>query len=306
MLRHPLVSVVTPSYNQGKFIEETIKSVLSQEGDFYLEYLIMDGGSKDNSVEIIKKYEGLLKRGEWPVKCRGIECRWVSEKDKGQSDAINKGFKKATGEIIAWLNSDDTYLPCAVNKMVSFFESNPDLMMVYGEGYEIDEKGEILRRFFWTQDFDLQTLIDFGDYILQPTVFMRKSAVEEVNFLDTGLNWAMDWDLWIKIGKKFKIGYMPEFIANSRIYGDTKTSVGGLKRFKELARLMRRHGKRRYTPGYVFYGYYMLEEIFYRKYPFLYRKILKYPLNRLSKMVFDFLSKKSILEINTHIDIPKG
>src|SRR3972149_7029872 len=103
------VTIVTPSFNQGRFIGETIESVISQEGDFLLEYLIMDGGSTDNSVEVIKKYEDLLKGGGWPVRCRGIEYRWVSVKDNGQADAINKGFMASKGETLAWLNSDDVY-----------------------------------------------------------------------------------------------------------------------------------------------------------------------------------------------------
>src|SRR5574340_1418719 len=116
----PVITVVTPSFNQGRFIDETIRSVISQEGDFYLEYLIMDGGSTDETVDIIKKYDRLIKEGKWPVKCRGIEYRWVSEKDNGQADAVNKGFKIARGEILGWLNSDDTYLPGALGKALKY------------------------------------------------------------------------------------------------------------------------------------------------------------------------------------------
>src|SRR4030065_1321205 len=133
-MNSPLVSVVTPSYNQGRYIEETIKSVLSQEGDFRIEYLVMDGGSSDNSVEVIKKYDRLLKEGRWPVKSLGITYSWVSEKDKGQSDAINKGFRQATGDYIAWLNSDDTYEPEAIRKAIDYLEAHPEHMMAYGEG----------------------------------------------------------------------------------------------------------------------------------------------------------------------------
>src|SRR3990170_2770087 len=132
MKKAPKITIVTPSYNQGRFIEETIKSVLSQEGGFYIEYLIMDGGSTDNSVEVIKKYDRLLKEGRWPVKCLGITYSWASEKDKGQSDAINKGFRQARGDYIAWLNSDDTYEPGAIGKAVDYLQAHPEYMMVYG------------------------------------------------------------------------------------------------------------------------------------------------------------------------------
>jgi glycosyltransferase involved in cell wall biosynthesis len=137
----PTVSIVTPSFNQGVFIEETIASVLSQQGDFYLDYIIMDGGSTDDSVEIIKKYDRLLREGSWPVACRGIAYRWTSGKDAGQADAINKGFAIAAGEILGWLNSDDTYLPGAVATAVDYFAAHPDNVMVYGNAYYTDSAG---------------------------------------------------------------------------------------------------------------------------------------------------------------------
>src|SRR4030065_468365 len=111
MSNKTLVSIVTPSYNQGKFIAETIESVLSQEGDFYIDYIIMDGGSADNSLEIINKYDQLLKKGRWSVKSRGIKYSFTSKKDKGQSDALKIGFSQAAGEILCWINSDDRLTP---------------------------------------------------------------------------------------------------------------------------------------------------------------------------------------------------
>ena len=266
----PIVSVVTPSFNQGRFIGETIESVISQEGDFCLEYLIMDGGSTDNSVEVIKRYEALLKEGKWPVKCRGIEYGWVSEKDRGQTDAINKGFRRAKGEIVAWLNADDTYLPGTIEKAVKHFTSNPACMTLYGEGYEMDETGTVIRRFKATRDFDLPSLIHVCDYILQPTVFMRKKALEEAGFPDEGLNWCMDWDLWIRIGKRFRVDYIPEYLASSRIYKETKTSTGGIDRFREIISVMKRHGNRRLPPGDFLYGFDCLLYILSRKMPSLY------------------------------------
>ena len=127
----PLVSIVTPSYNHGRYIEETIQSVLNQDYP-NLEYLVIDGGSSDNTVEILKKYEGRL--------------TWISEKDRGQADAINKGFRMANGEILAWLNSDDTYLPGAVQHSVRYLEAHSEVAMLYGEGYHIDAEGEFIER----------------------------------------------------------------------------------------------------------------------------------------------------------------
>ena len=121
----PVISIVTPSYNQGEFLEETLVSVLSQEGDFFLDYLVIDGASTDGSLEIIRRYAELLEKDEWPVRCRGIRYRWMSEPDNGQSDALMKGFNLAEGEILAWLNSDDVYLPGALQKVTSFLKATP-------------------------------------------------------------------------------------------------------------------------------------------------------------------------------------
>jgi len=132
-----IVTIVTPSYNQGQFIEETINSVLSQEGDFFIQYIIADGGSTDNSVEIIKKYEKLLKEKKYPVRCKGIEYIWWSRKDRGQSHAINQGFKIAKGDILAWINSDDYYEPGAFDYIFDMFRKHPHIDMIYGDCYFI-------------------------------------------------------------------------------------------------------------------------------------------------------------------------
>src|SRR3990172_1482609 len=146
-MKNANITIVTPSYNQGRFIEETIKSVISQEGNFTLEYIIMDGGSTDETVEVIKKYERLLEKGEYLVKCRGVRLIWKSEKDRGQAHAVNKGFELATGEVLGWVNSDDTYIPGAVSKALEDFKKHEDVMMVYGEGWYVDERGKIIERY---------------------------------------------------------------------------------------------------------------------------------------------------------------
>src|SRR5579872_5773041 len=238
-MHSPLVTIVTPSYNQGRFIRATIESVLSQDYP-HIEYIIMDGGSTDETAEIVKEYASRL--------------TWISEKDRGQSHAINKGFRMAKGEIVAWLNSDDLYLPGAVSTAVRRFEQGPGLGAVYGEGYQIDVDGKVKQRFPVTEPFNLWKLVYLSDYILQQTVFFRKAALDEVGEIDEKLNWGMDWDILIRLGKSFQLGYIPEFMGCLREYGDAKSFSGGRRRFRELARLLRRHTQMRFPPGYLTYG----------------------------------------------------
>lgn len=236
----PLVSIITPSFNQAGFLEETILSVLTQDYP-RIEYLVIDGGSTDGSLDILKRYSDRL--------------TYVSEPDRGQSHAINKGFRVARGEILAWLNSDDTYLPGAVSAAVAFMRVHPEVMMVYGEGYCITSEGNTIGRFPWTEPFDLWRLMYVSDYILQQTTFFRRSVLERVGFLDEGLHWGMDWDLWLRIGKCAKIAYLPTYMANLRQYLSTKTGSGGIARLNELVTIVRRHGSRRYPPAYFLYAW---------------------------------------------------
>jgi glycosyltransferase involved in cell wall biosynthesis len=235
----PLVTIITPSYNQSEFIRETIESVLQQDYP-RIEYIIMDGGSTDETSAIVSEYTDRL--------------TFVSEKDRGQSHAINKGIKMARGEIVSWLNSDDIILPGAVSSAVQAFRRQPSLGAVYGEGYLIDRKGENKKRFPATESFNLWKLIHVIDYILQQTVYLRREAVEEVGYINEQLNWGMDWDLLIRIGKRYEISYIPEYMGCLREYETAKSFSGGHKRFRELAKIMREHGQMRYPPGFFLYG----------------------------------------------------
>jgi len=230
----PLVSIVTPSLNQARFIEATISSVLAQDYP-RIEYIVADGGSTDGTLEILRRH--------------GDRLTWFSEPDRGQSDAINKGFSRAHGQILAWLNSDDTYLPHAVSAAVNHLVAHGDCAMVYGEGYLIDETGRVTGRFPATRPFDLWQLVYVSDFILQQTAFFRHGAFEAVGGLDESLHWGMDWDLFIRIGKRFRVDRLPDYMANLREYRTAKTASGGVARLRELARVMRRHGSWRYPPG---------------------------------------------------------
>ena len=199
----PLVTVVTPSFNQAQYIRATIESVLSQDYP-HLEYIIMDGGSTDNTAAVVKEYSSRL--------------TWISERDKGQSHAINKGFRRARGQIVSWLNSDDIILPGAVSTAVETLERDSALGAVYGEGYQMDEQGNLKCRFPWTEPFNLWKLVHVLDYILQQTVYFRKSVLDELGHLDESLNWGMDWEILMRIGKRYGIAYVPESLGAVREY----------------------------------------------------------------------------------------
>jgi hypothetical protein len=235
----PLVSIVTPSLNQRQFIEATIESVLTQDYP-RIEYIVIDGGSTDGTVDVLRRYEGCLE--------------WVSEPDRGQSHAINKGFRRARGQILAWLNADDTYLPGAVTLAATHLVQHPACAMVYGDGYLIDEGGTVRGKFPATEPFNLWKLVYVIDYILQQTAFFRREVLDAVGDLDERLHWGMDWDLFIRIGKHLRVDYLARDMANLREHRLAKTLSGGRARLRELLQVMRRHGSRRYPPAYFVYG----------------------------------------------------
>lgn len=220
----PLVSIVTPSYNQGEFIKATIDSVLSQDYP-NIEYWVMDGGSTDNTVEILKSY--------------GDKIHWISEKDAGQADAVNKGIRRAQGQIIGWLNSDDTYLEGAVSTMVSYMKSHSDADMVYGEGYYTDKEGNIIERYL-TEKYDIGRLAEMC-IICQPTAFFTREIVEKAGMLDVDHQLSMDYELWMRIAKAGKISYIPEYIATSRMYEENKTLSRRKEVYEETCRAVKKH-----------------------------------------------------------------
>jgi len=208
----PKISIVTPSYSQAEFLEKTILSVLNQNYP-NLEYIIMDGGSTDGSVEIIKKYEKYL-------------AYWVSEKDKGQADAINKGFQKSTGEILAWLNSDDTYLPDALQSVAVFFEQHPSTDMLYGRCHMMDRDDEIFQE-AKAMPFNLLDYTYGLFTIPQPAAFWRRDIFFKARMLNIETHACMDYELWINFAKnKANIVYIDTFLANFRWYAQSKTCSG--------------------------------------------------------------------------------
>ncbi len=201
-----LVSIVTPSYNQSFFLEETILSVLGQE-NVSIEYIIIDGGSTDGSVEIIEKYaEGLA----W----------WVSERDSGQAEAINKGLAGSTGEFVAWLNSDDLYLPGAVAQAAAVLEANPEVGFVFGDAITIDTQSKHLNKLAFG-DWGLSELMAFR-IICQPAVFMRRSVLEQVGYLDTTYHYMLDHQLWLRLARVAPIRHVSSTWAAARHHPEAK------------------------------------------------------------------------------------
>jgi len=235
------ITVVTPSYNQALYLEETIKSVISQKGNFSLEYIVADGASTDSSIEIIKKCDYLLRNGKFPINCQRVEFVWWSKKDQGQSDAINQGFRIARGKVLAWLNSDDLYEPNAIKEALELLKSSGDIGLVYSNLIDIDQKGNEIRRHN-IQDFDMAFVLNGGNIIPQPTAFFYKDTLERVGYLNEKYHYAMDYDLWIRIGKKFKILHSPKYWAKFRLHESSKTVSLSAKFWKEEREISLKHG----------------------------------------------------------------
>ena len=232
--QQPLVSIITPSFNQARFLEQTIQSVLTQDYP-RIEYIIMDGGSTDDSVDVIKKHQSRI-------------TSWVSEQDKGQTDAINKGFNRATGDILAWINSDDTYNPNAVSEAVKYLTENPEVALVYADCNFIDEEDRVIGKFKSAQT-DYHRLREGFVHIPQQTMFFRAKYWKELGPLDPSFYFAMDYDLWTRIAAKAPLKYLPGRVwANFRIHTTSKTNVGDERGWQEMLRVHYRDGGSFFAP----------------------------------------------------------
>ena len=223
-MNQPLVSIVTPSFNQAAFLEQTILSVLGQDYP-HIEYIVMDGGSSDGSVEIIRRHEDRI-------------ASWTSEHDKGQTDAIIRGFARANGEILAWLNSDDVLAPSAVRIAVDAMRRFPEVGTIYGDRLHIDAKGNVIgvnrMPAFYRSMFRRNITLP------QETVFFRRDAYEKAGGLDASLAFSMDFDLWVRLARVAPVRHVPAFLGSYREHAASK-SVTPQKYMDEHERVFQKH-----------------------------------------------------------------
>lgn len=227
-------SIVTPSRNQALYIAETIISVITQEGNFEVEYTVMDGGSTDGTIPILKKFDRDITAGKYSGYNKGVIFNWVSKKDKGQSSAINEGVTKVTGDIIAYLNSDDVYTQGCFEKIAEAFKVDKQSQWLTGYCRIIDERNVQIQKYitryknFWLNRYTPTRLLMLN-FISQPATFCRKSAVKDIGLFDQGLDYTMDYDFWLRLSRKSKPIILREYLASFRIHRYSK----GAKYFRK-------------------------------------------------------------------------
>jgi glycosyltransferase involved in cell wall biosynthesis len=220
----PRISIVVPSLNQGATIGAALDSILDQRYP-ELEVWVIDGGSSDQTLEVVRGY--------------GTRLAWLSERDGGQAEAINKGLARSTGEVIGWLNSDDTYLPGALEAVGRFFAANPAAEAVYGDAYYVDREGRRVRP-YPTRDFDWQAFAAECT-LCQPAVFVRRRLLDRCGCLDVTLSVALDYELWMRLFRQHPPARLPAYLATSRMYPENKTLSRRPQAYREIFRVVRRH-----------------------------------------------------------------
>lgn len=247
----PLVSVVTPSLNQGRYLEATIRSVMEQDYP-HVEHVVVDGGSTDETVDILRRFE---------------HVSWVSEPDRGQAHALNKGFAMARGEILGWLNADDVYLCGAIAAAVSvLLETGCGL--VHGGWSQIDESGTLLRE-VEPIPFDYRQQLEVRNAVSQPGSLFTREAFESVGGIDESYRYAMDYELWLKLGERYEVRHVDRILAAYRLHPESKTVAEEDGFWPETWRAARSHGARLRSPLYL--DYYLP-----RRRPWAYRMLLAY------------------------------
>ena len=234
-------TIVTPSYNQGQYIEKTIESVLSQAGDFYIEYIISDNSSTDQSLDIIKKYERLIKTGQYPVKCKGLTYHYWLRKNRGQTYGLNKSFVLGTGDIFAWINSDDYYEPGALQFIANQFQKYPAASLIYGHchvHYENQNRVKLLKSEFGT----FEKFLRRNHTVCQPASFFTRKIFERVGGINDRYQYAFDYDLWLKILKVGRAVCVDKVLSNFRVWSESKTFSKQEKFMADRKEIFKHHG----------------------------------------------------------------
>jgi len=253
MKQSPLVSIVVPSLNQGKFIKQTLDSIFSQDYP-RIEVIVMDACSKDNTISILRSFEQKLKVKSQKLKEDELRSKthdlkstflWMSEKDKGQADAINKGMKMAKGDIVGYINSDDYYEAGALNKIMTFFQNCPHAMWVTGDCRIVDENGREIQRFVrWYKRllryFTLSSILPIANPVAQPSTFWRRELMKKVGYFDENLCYAFDYDFWLRM-MNYSRGVIQETLSSFRIHGGSKGGKEYYRQFDEEQKVANRY-----------------------------------------------------------------
>ena len=258
------ISIITPSYNQGKFIGRTLESVLNQNVNFAIEYILVDAVSTDETPKIVAEFIPKFK-------AKGIEFIYICEKDNGQADAINKGLKMATGDIVAYLNSDDTYEPGALAKVIDFFKHNPDKNWVYGKCKIINENDQEIRKPITAYKNLLLKKFSYGkllseNFISQPATFWKREIHAQAGFFDENEHFCLDYEFWLRIGKNNPAGVIADYLANFRYYNSSKSGSVNKKQFQDELRIAKKYSQGKTIPI-------MLHELNYWKITLIYKII---------------------------------
>jgi glycosyltransferase involved in cell wall biosynthesis len=242
MRRFPIISVVVPTRNSARYLGDALSSLVAQTGaDF--EVIVVDGASTDSTVEVIKRYHPML------------PLRWLSEPDSGQTEAINKGLRLAQGEVLSWLNSDDTLASDTLAKVARRFAEEPDLEMLSGLGVLTNPVGGFLRVIPETPIQRVEDLYRFGCHICQPSTFLRRTVLDRHGLLDTTYHLAMDFEYWLRIGRSVRFRFVPEIFSCFRLHSDSKTVSQQGRFWREEKRAFRRHGGSWRSPFFLAHFY---------------------------------------------------
>jgi glycosyltransferase involved in cell wall biosynthesis len=233
----PRISVITPSYNQGKYIERTIHSVLVQEVEG-LEYLVIDGGSTDETVDVLRRHDGRF--------------YWISERDDGHADAINKGVLRSSGPIVGWLNSDDVYYPGALAAVLEFFDAHPEVDVAYGDANHIDEHDVFIDK-YPTEPWNWERLLETC-FVSQPAAFLRRTVFDRCGLIDSHAAPSIDYEYWVRLGRQgVRFEYLPRLLAATRLHSEAFTVASRVACHVATNNFMRRHFGR--TPDRWVFNY---------------------------------------------------